>query len=154
MGKDTISQLVREIIRPAVNDQGLDLVDVEFKKESKNWYLRIYIDKRQGVTVDDCQKISHQIEDLIEIESIVSQQYILEVSSPGLDRPLKSERDFLRNENRRVKVTTFSPVQSRKNFSGTIKAIRDKSLVLDEKGIDLEIPLEKIAKAKLVIHFS
>ena len=91
---------------------------------------------------------------MIEIENIVSRQYTLEVSSPGLDRPLKSEKDFLRNKNHRVQVTVFSPVQGRRNFNGVIKTIRDKSLVLDEEGTDLEIPLKKIAKAKLLIDFS
>lgn len=154
MGKGNISQLVTTLIQPAVDDEGLDLVDVEFKKEGKNWYLRIFIEKAQGVTLEDCQNISHRIEDLIEIESIISRQYILEVSSPGLDRPLKSAKDFLRNKNRPVAITVFSPLQGRKNFSGVIKTVREQSLILDEQGTELEIPLEKIAKAKLVINFS
>lgn len=154
MGKSKVSQSVIELIEPVIRDENLDLVDVEFKKEGKDWYLRVYIDGEQGLSIEDCRKVSHQIADLIEIEDIVSRQYILEVSSPGLDRPLKSEKDFLRNKNRRVQVTAFAPVHGRKNFSGIIKTIRDQSLVLDEEGVDLEIPLEKIAKAKLVIDFS
>ena len=146
--------MVADIIRPAVDGEGLDLVDVEYKKEGKNWYLKVYIDKPHGVTLEDCQSISHQIGDLIEIENIVSRQYILEVSSPGLDRPLKTARDFLRNKDRRVQVTTFSPVQGRKNFRGAIQSIRDNTLVLDEGGNEWAIPLGKIAKAKLVIEFS
>jgi len=154
VSKSKVSQSVIDIIGPVLRDENLDLVDVEFKKEGRSWYLRVYIDKEQGLTVEDCQKVSHQIADLIEIEDVVSRQYILEVSSPGLDRPLKSEKDFLRNKNRRVQVTAFAPVRGRKNFRGVIKTIRDQSLVLDEEGVDLEIPLEKIAKAKLVIDFS
>lgn len=136
-----------------VRSQSLELVDVEYKKEGKNWYLRVYLDKEQGITVKDCQSLSHQIEDLIEVEAIVSNPFILEVSSPGLNRPLKTERDFLRNKNRQIIVTTFSPVNNKKNFHGMIKDFKDQTLYLDEDGNPLEIPLEKIAKAKLEISF-
>ncbi|MFQ5673658.1 MAG: ribosome maturation factor RimP [Nitrospinales bacterium] len=154
MGKGNICQSVAEIIEPVVHGENLELVDVEFKKEGKTWYLRVYIDKERGVSIEDCRNVSHQIEDLIEIENIVSRQYILEVSSPGLDRPLKSKRDFLRNQNRRIQLTVFAPIHGRKDFRGVIQGIHEQSLVLQVEGSDLEIPLEKIAKAKLVIDFS
>jgi len=154
MAKSKVCQSVIDIIEPVVQSQNLELVDVEFKKEGKDWHLRVYIDKERGITVEDCRNVSHQIEDLIEIEDIVSRQYILEVSSPGLDRPLKSERDFLRNQNRRIQLTVFAPIHGRKDFCGVIRGIHDQSLVLQVEGNDLEIPLEKIAKAKLVIDFS
>lgn len=153
MGKSSICQSIAELIEPMVRNQSLELVDVEYKKEGKNWYLRVYLDKEQGITVKDCQSLSHQIEDLIEVEAIVSNPFILEVSSPGLNRPLKTERDFLRNKNRQIIVTTFSPVNNKKNFHGMIKDFKDQTLYLDEDGNPLEIPLEKIAKAKLEISF-
>lgn len=153
MGKSSIRQSIAELIEPLVRDQSLELVDIEYKKEGKNWYLRVYLDKEQGITVRDCQKLSHQIEDLIEVEAIVSNPFILEVSSPGLNRPLKTERDFLRNKNRRIIVTTFSPVNNKKNFHGTIKDFKNQILYLDEDGNPLEIPLGEIANAKLEISF-
>ncbi|MFQ5717753.1 MAG: ribosome maturation factor RimP [Nitrospinales bacterium] len=153
MRKGSIHHSVAELIEPVVRGEGMELVDIEYKKEGSRWYLRVYIDKEQGISVEDCQKISHRIEDIIEIEDIVSSRYILEVSSPGLDRPLKTERDFLKNKNRWIRVTTSCPIHDRKRFRGKVRDCAGQSLTLDEDGSLLEIPLEKIAKAKLEIEF-
>ena len=91
-----------ELVEPVIRDENLELVDVEYKKEGKNWFLRIYINKEGGVSVEDCQKVSRLIGDMIQIDEIISPSYILEVSSPGLDRPLKKEKDF----------GTFKPAES------------------------------------------
>lgn len=153
MGKNPVCQSVTELIEPAVREEGLELVDVEYKWEGKNWHLRIYIHREQGISVEDCQKISHRIEDMIEVDNIISAHYILEVSSPGLDRPLKAERDFLRNKNRRIRVVASAPVDGKWDFCGTIKDCKDQILNLDQGGKQINIPLEKITKAKLVIEF-
>lgn len=153
MKKVPICQSVKELVEPVVQKENLELVDVEFKKEGKDWFLRVFIDKPEGVTVDDCQNISHQIEDMIEIDEIVSPAYILEVSSPGLDRPLKNEKDFLRYQGRKVAVNTFSAIDKKKNFSGNIQTCKDRELFLEEHGKLIKIPLDKIAKATLEIEF-
>ncbi len=153
MGKHSIPQSVAELIEPALRDDHLDLVDVEYKKEGKNWYLRVYIDKSQGVTVEDCQKASRRIEDMIEIDELIAFPYILEVSSPGLDRPLKKEKDFIRSLNRKVKITTYSPIDNQRNFTGTIKDFKDGILAVEIEGAIVNIPLETIAHAKPVIEF-
>ena len=112
MGKSSVILSVEELVEPVLIAEGLELVDVQYKKEGKTWYLRVFIDKEGGITVEDCQKVSGPIGDLIEIENIVSSEHILEVSSPGLDRPLKTEKDFLRFKNRKIQLTTFSPIDS------------------------------------------
>jgi len=154
MGPSTICQEIFQLVEPILKVENLELVDVEYKKEGKHWYLRIFIDKISGITLSDCQKISHRIEDLIEIESLINQRYILEVSSPGLDRPLKKERDFLRNKDRKIRLATLSPIQDKKRFSGVIKDVQDDSLVLETEGRLMRIPLTIITKAKLEIGFS
>ena len=100
MGLSSICQEIFRLVEPVLQTENLELVDVEYKKEGKQWFLRIFIDKISGVTLSDCQSVSHQIEDLIEVENLINRKYIFEVSSPGLDRPLKKERDFLRNKAR------------------------------------------------------
>ncbi|MFQ5450254.1 MAG: ribosome maturation factor RimP [Nitrospinaceae bacterium] len=141
-----------KIIEPAVLEENLELVDVEFKKSGPRRVLTVFIDKDEGITVEDCQRISRQIEDMIEINNLIQSSYVLEVSSPGLDRALKKERDFLRFKNKRVKVRTFSPLGNQKNFSGTIRDFREQTLFLEAAGKTLEIPLANIAKARLIIE--
>lgn len=96
MGKAPVTQSVIELIEPGLLSNGLELVDVEFKKEGRNWVLRIFLDKEGGVTLEDCQKISRLAGDLIEVEGIIEPVYTLEVSSPGLNRVLKKEKDFIK----------------------------------------------------------
>ena len=154
MGENSLCQKISRLVEPILQIEKVELVDIEFKKEGRNWFLRIFIDKPSGITLNDCQTVSHGIEDLIEIEGLIHEKYTLEVSSPGLERPLKKERDFLRNKDREVRLTTISSIQDRKRFLGIIKDVRDESLLLESKGNIVLIPLKKIAKAKLEIQFT
>ena len=120
MGKGSVTESIEELVTPIINENRLELVDVEYKKEGKNWFLRIFIDKEGGVMVGDCTRVSRQIEDLIDVEEVVPSSYVLEVSSPGLSRPLKKEKDFLRFKGKRVHITTYPPIHQQKNFKGTI----------------------------------
>ena len=152
MGRGSVAESVEELVTPITNENHLELVDVEYKKEGKNWFLRIFIDKEEGVTVDDCTRVSRQIEDLIEVEEVIPSSYVLEVSSPGLDRPLKKEKDFLRFKGKRAHVTTYSPIDQQKNFKGTIQDFREDILFLNIDNKRVEIPRNQIAKAKLEIE--
>ena len=143
---------MERLVAPVLADEGLELVDVEYKKEGKNWYLRVFIDKVGGITVQDCQKVSRQISDLIEIESIISAEHILEISSPGLDRPLKTEKDFLRFKGRTMRVTTFSPIDRQRNFKGVAIDFIENNLHLQTPHGLAEIALDNIAKARLDIE--
>jgi len=153
MTKSSITESIIAIIEPVVREENLELVDVEYKKFGKSWTLRVYIDKEGGVMMEDCQKISRRIEDLIEIDELISNAYVLEVSSPGLDRPLKKEREFLKFRHKPIRVKIFSAMGDRKNFSGTIEDCQDRILTLNENGTLLKIPLDNIAQAKLIIEF-
>ncbi len=141
-----------DAIDPILKGEDLELVDVEYKKAGKSWVLRVFIDKPGGITLADCQKVSHQIEDKIEVEDLVSSAYVLEVSSPGLDRPLKKSRDFLRYKGKDVKIRTFVPVNGKKDFSGTIIDFKEEYVHLEMAGKNFAIPLDKISKATLILE--
>lgn len=152
MGKGSVTESIEGLIIPILDENRLELVDVEYKKEGRNWVLRIYIDKDGGVTVDDCSLVSHQIEDLIDVEEIIATSYTLEVSSPGLDRPLKKEKDFLRFKGKRAHVTTYTPIYQQKNFRGILLDFKDDTLILETDGRQVVIPRKQISKARLEIE--
>ena len=153
MGKTSIYQSVTKLIEPTARENNIELVDVEYKKTGKAWTLRVFINKSQGVTVSDCQKLSREIEDLIEVHELIASPYVLEVSSLGLDRPLKKEADFLRNKGKQIQLKTFLPIDNKKKFLGTVRDFTNGTLFLEDKDDVLEIQLANIAQAKLVIKF-
>ena len=152
MGKAPVTQSVTELIEPGLLADGLELVDVEFKKEGKNWILRIYIDREGGVTLSDCQKVSRLAGDLIEVEEVIEPVYTLEVSSPGLNRVLKKEKDFLKYSGKKIYVQCHAPMDGRKKFTGTLTDFIDQSIHLEVDGQHYTIPLNLVAKANLVIE--
>ena len=153
MRKTSLYQSVADLIEPTLKESNIELVGVEYKKTGKTWTLRIFIDKNQGVTVYDCQKLSREIEDLIEIHELIANHYVLEVSSPGLDRPLKKEADFLRNKGKQIQVKTYSPINNQKENAGTVRDFVNGTLLLEDKKDILKIPLTDIAQAKLIAEF-
>ena len=153
MRKTPIYQSVTDLIAPTLKGSDIELVDIEYKKTGKNWSLRVFIDKNQGVTVYDCQRLSREIKDLIEIHELIADHYVLEVSSPGLDRPLKKESDFFRNKGKQILVKTYSPINNSKTNIGTVKNFKNHTLFLENKKETLEISLANIAQAKLIIEF-
>jgi len=153
MGKTSIYQSVVDLIEPTLEGNDIELVDVEYKKTGKTWVLRVFIDKSQGVTVYDCQELSREIKDLIEIHELIDGHYVLEVSSPGLDRPLKKAADFLRNKGKRIQIKTYSPINNKKENAGTVIDFVNGTLFLEDKKNILKISLTEIAQAKLIIKF-
>ena len=152
MGKAPVTQSVTELIEPGLLADGLELVDVEFNKEGKNWILRIYIDREGGVTLVDCQKVSRLAGDLIEVEEVIEPVYTLEVSSPGLNRVLKKEKDFLKYSGKKIYVQCHAPMDGRKKFTGILTGFIDQSIHLEVDGQHYTIPLNLVAKANLVIE--
>ena len=152
MAKVSVLQEVIDLIEPVLSLQGLELVDIEYKKEGKNWILRIFIDKEGGITVADCQKVSHLTGDLIEVEETIITPYSLEVSSPGLDRVLKREKDFLKFKGRQIRLHSLSPIDNRRKFIGILADFKDQTVFLKLDGKLLEIPLRQVGKANLVIE--
>ena len=152
MGKAPVTQSVIELIEPGLLAKGIELVDVEFKKEGKNWVLRVFIDKEGGVTLEDCQKISRLTGDLIEVEEIIEPAYTMEVSSPGLNRVLKKEKDFIRFSEKKICVQCHAPLNGRKKFNGILKDFKNQSIHLEVDGELQTIPISRVAKANLVIE--
>jgi len=152
MGKAPVTQSVTELIEPGLLADGLELVDVEFNKEGKNWILRIYIDREGGVTLSDCQKVSRLAGDLIEVEEVIEPVYTLEVSSPGLNRVLKKEKDFLKYSGKKIYVQCHAPMDGRKKFTGILTGFINQSIHLEVDGQHYTIPLNLVAKANLVIE--
>lgn len=109
-------QRAEELLEPILADMNFELVDVEYVKEAGTWYLRSYIDKPGGITVDDCEAVSRQFSDRLDQEDFIEDSYIMEVSSPGLDRPLKKDKDFERNLGREVEIPHTAPLKKKKNF--------------------------------------
>ena len=153
MAKVPIAQAVMDLIEPVLVAEGLELVDVEYKKEGPDWVLRIFIDKEKGITVGDCQKVSHLAGDLIEVENIIEPVYTLEVSSPGLNRVLKKEKDFLKYLGKKINVQCHAPTDGRKKFTGILTGFIDQSIHLEVGGQNYTIPLNLVAKANLVMEF-
>lgn len=117
-----------ELLEPIVAEAGFELVDVEYVKEAGTWYLRAYIDKPGGITVDDCEVISRRFSDILDEKDYIEDSYIFEVSSPGLGRPLKKEKDFQRSLGEDVEIRTYRPIDGQKEFEGVLKAF-DKNTV-------------------------
>jgi len=152
MAKVPIAQSVMDLIEPILVTEGLELVDVEYKKEGPNWFLRIFIDKEEGITVADCQKVSHLLGDLIDVEETIKTPFNLEVSSPGLDRSLKREKDFLKFKGKRICLNSISPIDNRRKFTGILTDFKDQTVYMELDGKPFEIPLSQVAKTNLVIE--
>ncbi|MCI8401249.1 MAG: ribosome maturation factor RimP [Lachnospiraceae bacterium] len=126
-------QRTEELLRPITDAEGFEVVDVEFVKEGTNRYLRAYIDKQGGITVDDCEIVSRALSDKLDETDFIEESYILEVSSPGLGRPLKKEKDFARNMGELVEIRTFRPIEKQKEFSGILKAYDEAHVTIEEE---------------------
>ena len=151
--KLSINEKIQRLVRPIVEAEEMELVDVEYKKGS-NSVLRIFIDKPEGVNVSDCTKISTQVGAFLDIEDLIENNYVLEVSSPGLDRPLKNKADYDRNKGKLIKVSLYAPLEGKKTFIGRIIGADDQKVILKEKSEKIiDIPFAAIAKGKLKIEF-
>jgi len=139
---------------PLLSEMCMDMIDVEFRVERGRWTLRIFIDKEGGVTVDDCARVSRELGDLIEAEDLINYHYALEVSSPGLNRPLKKEEDFVRSIGKLVKIRMSTPINNRRNFAGRLTDLSGGmiDLLVDDKNI-VHLPLKEIDKARLNYEF-
>lgn len=146
-----IEEAVEAIVQEIVQDSNLEVVDVEYVKE-RDWYLRVYLDKEGGIEIDDCQRVSETLEQILDEKDLLTEAYILEVSSPGLDRVLKKARDFEREQGKSVDVTFYAPVDGKKTWVGTLTGydLEKNAIVLDG---EKELPLEKIAQVRLHIDF-
>lgn len=153
MVKKKIEDVVAEFAKPIVDSHSFELVDVEFIKEGANWYLRIYIDKPGGITIDDCQIVSEEISDILDKKDPIEQSYFLEVSSPGLDRPLKKESDFEKFKGELVEVKVYKPIDGRKIFEGELVGLIDDNIIIKIDDMNVEFQRDQVAMVRRVIKF-
>ena len=142
-----------ELFEPAVNGMGYDLIEIEHLPNPKHGVLRLYIDKEDGIKVEDCSAVSHQISALIDVEDAVPGQYNLEVSSPGLDRPLRKIEDFQQFSGEVVKLKTSMEINGQRNYKGTLMGVEGDQVVLECEDIEVRLPVTAIDKARLVPDF-
>ncbi len=147
-----ILERVHGIANPIVSNEGMELVDIEYRRESKGWVLRLYIDKAGGVTLDDCTRMSQEVGRNLDVEDFISAPYTLEVSSPGLARPLRKEKDFMKYRNQMIKVRTITPIENRRHFKGRLLGISEDRIEIKTDNGMIQIPLSNLAKANLEVE--
>jgi len=152
VAKKNMEQIAEEIALPILDELGYELVDVEYKKEGAHWYLRIYIDKPGGVTIDDCQEASDRINTALD-EAVTVTYDFLEISSPGLDRPLKKDKDFIRYMGRKVDVKLYKAIKGTKNYTGELVGLVDGNIHVTVDGELMEFKREEVAIIRLAIEF-
>ncbi len=147
--KESYEAKTEQLIQPLIDAENFELVDVEFVKEGSDWYLRVYIDKEGGITVDDCEKISRQFNEILDREEYITQQYIFEVSSPGLTRPLKKEKDYKRSVGKLIDIKLYKPVDKQKEFTGVLKSYDDDTVTIEADEKDMIFDRTNLAMIRL-----
>ena len=152
--REVYEQKTEEILLPIIEEYGFELVDVEYVKEGGTWYLRTYIDKEGGISIDDCEKVSRRLSDILDEKDYIDDTYIMEVSSPGLGRPLKKEKDFKRSLGKEVDIRTYRMIDKQTEFTGILKDY-DKDTVTIELDDETLKTFEKgdIALIRLAFDF-
>lgn len=156
-----VNEQVERLIQPLLEDLGCELVDLEYQREQRGWILRVFLDKEGGINLDDCAAASREISSLLDVENIINTAYSLEVSSPGIERPLKKSQDFKRFSGQLVKIKTLDAIdpdtsgKCRKTFIGTLSGLEgDEVLLLLKNAAGVSrIPLQQIDKANLKYEF-
>lgn len=152
--REIYEQKTEAILMPIVEEHGFELVDVEYVKEGGTWYLRAYIDKPGGINVDDCEEVSRRLSDILDEKDYIEEAYILEVSSPGLGRPLKKEKDFKRSLGEEVDVRTYRMIEKQKEFTGLLKDYDDATVTIEmEDGTLKTFEKSDIALIRLAFDF-
>ena len=152
--RESYEEKAAALLEPIVQEQGFELVDVEYVKEGGTWYLRAYIDKEGGITIDDCELVSRAFSDVLDREDFIEDSYIMEVSSPGLGRPLKKEKDYERSMGMEREFRTYRAVGGQKEFYGILTAYDSNSVtVKEENGEEKTFRKNEIALIRLAFDF-
>ena len=152
--REEYEQRAEALLMPIIEANHFELVDVEYVKEAGTWYLRAYVDKEGGITIDDCETVSRAFSVLLDQEDFIDDAYILEVSSPGLGRPLKKEKDYIRGMGKEVEIRTYKALEGSKEFYGILCAYDDKTVTIrQEDGSDRKFERNEIALIRLAFDF-
>ena len=143
-----------QLITPIIERMNFELVDVEYVKEGGTWYLRAYIDKEGGITVNDCEAVAREMNEILDQEDFVEESYVFEVSSPGLGRPLKKEKDYIRSMGKELEIRTYRAINREKEFYGILKAYDEKTVTIEmEDGQTMTFEKADIALIRLAFDF-
>ena len=153
MEKEIVDR-VRAMIHPIVLNEGMEVVEIEYRRESGGWVLRLILDKEGGVTLGDCTRVSQEVGRSLDVEDVIQTPYTLEVSSPGLTRPLKTENDFMKYRHRLIRIKTVNPIENRRQFKGKLLGISENRIEMEMDGGVFQIPLSNVAKANLEIEWN
>lgn len=153
MNKKQLIEAVEGYLEPILAENNFELVDVEYVKEGPNYYLRIYIDKEGGINIEDCRLTSRAIEEVLDEKDVIKDAYILEVSSPGLDRILKRDREYVKYKGRMVDVKLYEAINKQKHLTAELVEKTADELILDDEGTRLAINLKNVAQVRLAIMF-
>lgn len=152
--KKNIESIVEELVLPIVDAKNIELVDVEYVKEAGQFYLRIYLEKEGGITLDDCEAVSREINPILDEKDLIEENYFLEVCSPGLDRPLKKEKDFIRYAGRDVEIKLYKPLNGTKQLEGELVGLtEDKKIKVIIDDNEVEFDKKEIAIIRLAVKF-
>jgi|YelNatPaOPRAMG01_1025707.scaffolds.fasta_scaffold211645_1 ribosome maturation factor RimP len=150
---EDIKEKIRRLAEPVVESEGMELIHVECLRMPSRWIVRLFLDKETGVTINDCENISNQLSDLFDVHEVISGSYTLEVSSPGFDRPISRDQDFLKYKGHVVRVKTSAKIEGIKNFQGVLEDYIEeeglKLVLLNMQGKNYRIPRQMIDKANL-----
>jgi ribosome maturation factor RimP len=157
IGSESVADQARRLLEPVITREGFELVEAEWAREGSSWVLRLFVDRPGGVTIEHCQELSRTLEPILDVEDFIEPAYALEVSSPGLDRPLRKPADFERFAGQRAHLKTYGPIDTpagpRKNWSGTLKGFKDGAVEIEVDGAVYRVPNDRIAKAHLEYDF-
>jgi ribosome maturation factor RimP len=153
LSRKSIEKIAQEIALPIVEELDYELVDLEYKKEGPHWCLKLYIDKPGGITLDDCQEVSQRVGDMLDIKDPIPHNYFLEVSSVGLDRPLKKEEDFVRFKGRKVDLKLYRAIDGSKNFKGELIGLVGDTIQIQDGEKTLEFKKDEVAIVRLSVEF-
>ena len=152
--RESYERKTEELLLPIVEEYRFELVDVEYVKAGSSWDLRAYIDKPGGITVDDCEAVSRRLSDLLDEKDFIEEAYILEVSSPGLGRPLKKDKDFARSIGEEVEIRTYRAIGHEKEFTGVLKSFDKDTIVIElEDDEDMSFARDNVALVRLAFDF-
>ncbi|MFC0271332.1 ribosome maturation factor RimP [Metabacillus herbersteinensis] len=152
-----VTEIVEQLLMPIVNEMNLELVDIEYVKEGKNWFLRVFIDSSNGVDIEECGIVSERLSEKLDELDPITHNYFLEVSSPGAERPLKKETDFTKAIGKHVNIKTYEPIGGEKVFEGLLTDFDGQTVTvtvtIKTRKKVVEIPYEKVANARLAVTF-
>ena len=148
-----ITERVKELVRPYLEETGVELVEITYRREQAGMTLRLLVDTAEGIKIAECESLNNYLSELLDKEDVIGEHYLIEVFSPGLDRPVKTDRDFERVLGKDLEVTTYAPVDGRKTHEGRLIGMDKEKIVIESGEVSTVIPRVKIARARLKIEF-